>query len=230
MRILALVPARGGSKRLPDKNVRPLLGKPLIAWTIEPALQSGLFCDVLLSTDDEKIVAVGRDAGVLAPWLRPPALASDTASSVDVALHAVDWYEAQHGEVDGVMLLQPTSPFRSARSIAGSIALFGQDPASPVVSMTQALSHPAWTFHVEAGKLVPFLDWAETEKRSQDLVPAFVNDGAIYIISPKTLRLRRSFMDQNTRPYVIEDARESIDIDTPDDWYLAERIAKEIKI
>jgi CMP-N-acetylneuraminic acid synthetase len=229
MRILALVPARGGSKRLPGKNIRPLGGKPLIAWTIELALRTGLFCDVLLSTDDEDIAAVGRECGGLVPWLRPPELASDTASSVDAALHAVDWYESRFGELDGVMLLQPTSPFRSEKSIVESIALFRASGGSPVVSVTPAPSHPAWTFYVEDGRLAPFLDWAGMEKRSQDLTPAFVNDGSIYIISPKMLRARRSFMDENTRPYVIADARENLDIDNQEDWDLCEKMLNGLK-
>jgi CMP-N-acetylneuraminic acid synthetase len=229
MRILALVPARGGSKRLPGKNIRPLGGKPLIAWTLDPALRCGLFCDVLLSTDDEAIAAAGRQCGALVPWLRPPELASDTASSVDAALHAVDWYESRFGELDGVMLLQPTSPFRTEKSIAESIALFRAGSGSPVVSVTPAPSHPAWTFYLNDGVLTPFLDWAGMEKRSQDLAPAFVNDGSIYIISPKMLRARRSFMDENTKPYLIDNPRENLDIDSQEDWDQAEKMLEGLK-
>lgn len=229
MKILALVPARGGSKRLPGKNIRLLGDKPLIAWTIDQALQSGLFCDVLLSTDDEAIAAVGRQSGALVPWLRPPELASDTASSVDVALHAMDWYESQHGALDGVMLLQPTSPFRTERSLSESIQLFGDGSDGPVVSVIPAPSHPAWTFQVKDGRLAPFLDWAGMEKRSQDLPPAFVNDGSIYIIAPKTLRSRRSFVDENTRPYVIPNAGANVDIDSQEDWDLAVKILNDSK-
>lgn len=223
MKILALVPARGGSKRLPGKNIRFLGDKPLIAWTIDQAVQSGLFCDVLLSTDDEAIAVVGRQSGALVPWLRPPELASDTASSVDVALHALDWYELQHGAVNGLMLLQPTSPFRTEQSLSESIGLFCEGSRGPVVSVIPAPSHPAWTFQVKDGRLAPFLSWAEMEQRSQDLPPAFVNDGSIYIIAPETLRGHRSFVNENTRPYVNHGSA-NVDIDTEEDWDRAMKI------
>ena len=117
LRLLAIVPARGGSKRLPRKNVLLLGGKPLIAWTIDAARDSGCFVDVLVSTDDAEIADRARAHGALVPWLRPPEFATDTARSIDVVLHALDWYERERGAVAGMMLLQPTSPFRTAGKI-----------------------------------------------------------------------------------------------------------------
>jgi CMP-N,N'-diacetyllegionaminic acid synthase len=223
-KILALIAARGGSKRLPGKNVRILGGMPLIAWTIVPALESHLFCDVLVSTDDTSIADIAAGCGALVPWLRPGRLASDSASSVDVALHAVDWYEANRGHLDAIVFLQPTSPFRTIKSIRQSLRLFLSGNFRPVVSVVAAQSHPAWCFHIPGKYLSPVVSWQEANKRSQDLDPAFVMDGSIYIISPPLLRFQRSFIGPETLPYLIENADEALDIDTLADWYAAESI------
>ena len=117
MKILALITARGGSKRILRKNIRPLGGKPLIVWSINIAKDIAEIVDILVSTDDPKISEVAKNAGAMVPWLRPPELATDTASPVDVCLHALEWYEKENGKIDGLMLLQPTSPFRSRDTI-----------------------------------------------------------------------------------------------------------------
>lgn len=224
MNILAVIPARGGSKRLPGKNIRLLGGKPLIAWTIEPALQSGLFCDVLVSTDDPAIADVAKHYGAIVPWMRPKELATDTAGSVEVALHAIDWYESNKAPLDAIALLQPTSPFRTQKSMEESISLFIAGGRRPVVSMTPAESHPAWCFRLRENVIAPFLSWDEANKRSQDLEPAYVMDGCLYIISTNELRAIHSFITDHTIPYIIKTTREAIDIDTEDDWIAAENI------
>ncbi len=127
MRILAVIPARGGSKRLPRKNIRPLGGIPLIFWSINAAKGISEICDILVSTDDPEIAEVTKNTGALVPWLRPRELATDTAQSVDVCLHALEWYEKEKGKVDGLMLLQPTSPFRTRGSILRGIELFDKN-------------------------------------------------------------------------------------------------------
>jgi N-acylneuraminate cytidylyltransferase/CMP-N,N'-diacetyllegionaminic acid synthase len=225
-RILALIPARGGSKRLPGKNIRILGDKPLIAWTISSALQSGSFCDVLVSTDDQEIANIARQWGALVPWLRPPELATDVASSVDVALHALDWYEENYCKLDGIVFLQPTSPFRSLKTLQESLDLFLSIDEKPVVSVAPALSHPAWCFRIYQNTLIPFLGWEEANKRSQDLEPAFVTDGSVYITSPTLLRFRRSFIGDDVLPYVITNPDEVLDIDTLEDWKIAEELVQ----
>lgn len=221
MKILAVVPARGGSKRLPGKNIKVLGGRPLIAWTIEEARASDVLLDIVVSTDDEAIAEVARIHGASVPGLRPEQLASDTASSVDVVLHALDRYEAVHGEVDGVMLLQPTSPFRTRQSIRKALELFQAQPSRPVVSVCGAAAHPAWCFRLSDDSLEPFLGWDFLTRRSQDLPPAYTLDGSIYLISPALLRETRRFVMPGVVPMVITDAFESLDIDTPDDWDMA---------
>ena len=121
MKILALVLARGGSKRLPRKNSLPLGGKPLIQWSIDAAKGVEHIIDVMVSTDDKDIANISREGGALVPWLRPAHLATDESSSAESALHAVDWYESEKGPIDGLLLLQPTSPFRSKAMIKKGI-------------------------------------------------------------------------------------------------------------
>lgn len=228
-RLLAVVPARGGSKRLPRKNVLPLGGKPLIAWTIDMALESGCFMDVLVSTDDEEIADAARAAGAIVPWLRPSELATDTASSADVIAHALAWYERENGHVDAVLLLQPTSPFRSAESIRGAVQTYVEQTGPvcyPVVSVSPATTHPAWTFAWADGELQPSLGWESLGLRSQDLQPAYALNGAIYVIPAEDIRRGLPIVRPGVLPYVMTDSRESLDIDTVDDWALASYWAK----
>jgi len=222
MRILAVIPARGGSKRLPGKNIRPLGGKPLIAWSIDAAKDNANICDILVTTDDQPIADVSRAAGALVPWLRPIELASDTASSVDVALHALDWYEEANGKVDGLLLLQPTSPFRSRNTIARGIEVFRTRQQKTVLGVSPAASHPLWCFRVEDMKLRPYTGQVATNLRSQDLPPAYVVNGSFYLIKPETFRQCRSFVDDGALALVIDQPCESIDIDTAWDWKVAE--------
>ncbi|MBV6285938.1 cytidylyltransferase domain-containing protein [Pseudomonas aegrilactucae] len=221
MKILAIIPARGGSKRLPGKNIKLLDGRPLIAWTVEAALQSKVFVETIVSTDDPAIARVAQGFGAHVPGLRPAHLATDTAGSVEVVLQVLDDYEARHGEVEGVMLLQPTSPFRTVASIRQAVALFEGSNRRPVVSVCSATAHPAWSFKLEGDSLEPFLGWEQLTHRSQDLQPAFALNGSIYLISPGTLRQQRRFVGPGVLPLVIAEPIESLDIDTPDDWELA---------
>ena len=121
MKILAVVPARSGSKRLPGKNKLLLSGIPLIKWTLESARQVPEITDILISTDDPEIIQMCQGVDVLTPWLRPPELATNEAETIDVLLHAIDWYESEIGKLGGVMLLQPTSPFRKSETIRRAI-------------------------------------------------------------------------------------------------------------
>lgn len=222
MRILALVPARGGSKRLPGKNIRLLGGKPLIVWSIDAAKEISEICDILVSTDDPAIASVCEAASALVPWLRPAGLASDTASTVDTVLHALDWYEAQKGPVDGLLLLQPTSPFRTADSIKRAVAIFKKGLCQhPVVSVSPASCHPAWCFRLVEEGMQPFLGWENVNQRSQDLEAAYMLNGAIYIIAPMVLRKSLSLLTNDSRPFVMDNPIEGIDIDTELDWSMA---------
>ena len=223
MKILAIIPARQGSKRVPGKNIRNLGGKPLILWTLEIAKRLSRVCDTLISTDGQEIASIAKEAGGLVPWLRPEELSSDTATSLDVVLHAADWYESVRGSVDGLLLLQPTSPFRSAAEMEQGINTFSDNPDTSVVGVSPALNHPQWTFKIEGAQLVPFLGREGLKIRSQDLPPAYCINGTFYLISPQTLRRERSFFLAGSMPLISENPGSRIDIDTEEDGREAER-------
>ena len=224
MRILALITARGGSKRLPGKNIRLLGGKPLIAWSIDVAKDIPDICDILVTTDDPVIAEVCKAADAYVPWLRPSDLATDEANSVDVALHALDWYEAEKGPVDGLLLLQPTSPFRSNMTVRRSIELFGKSGYKPVLGISTTHMHPMWTLKMEGNYLAPFMQDHGLGIRSQDLPPAYFVNGSLYLIAPSELRACHSFVGDKTMPLLIESPHEGLDIDTEWDFKMAEFI------
>jgi len=224
MRILALITARGGSKRLPGKNIRLLGGKPLIVWSIDAAKNVPDICDILVSTDDLLIAKVCKEAGAYVPWLRPTELATDTASSVDVVLHALDWYETERGKVDGILLLQPTSPFRTQSTIQRGIELFSKYGYQSVLGVSPIHEHPMWTLRMDGDYLVPFIQEHGLNTRSQDLPPAYAVNGSFYLISPDELRVNHSFVGSKIIPLLIESPKEVIDIDTEWDFKLAEFI------
>lgn len=215
--MLALIPARGGSKGLPRKNVLPLAGKPLIAWSIEAALAAPTVRRVLVSTDDPEIAEVARQAGAEVPWLRPVELATDTATSLDVALHALDRDDPNRG---WLLLLQPTSPLRTANDIEAAAAL--REPGvDAVIGVCRALTHPALALREDAeGFVAPYIEGAYSTRR-QDLPAAWAINGAIYLVRAGALREERTFKPARTRPYQMPPER-SIDIDTAWDFAVAE--------
>lgn len=230
MKTLAIIPARGGSKRLPRKNIKPLDGLPLIAWTIRAARASQVFVDVLVSTDDAEIAAVAQQHGGKAPWLRPPELATDTAGAVDVMLHAVSqWESAQNQTVDAVCLLQPTSPFRRPRSLQGAMETFAAASGLSVIGVSPAATHPYWCMRLtDEGHLAPFSNAEGLSLRSQELPPVYEVNGALYLVRREHLFAAQSLYTKPYLPAIIADPVEALDIDTPFDWAVAERFAPDI--
>lgn len=217
MKTLALIPARGGSKGIPGKNIKSIAGKPLIAWTIEAALCSRLAASVVVSTDDEAIAEVSRAAGAQVPFLRPRSLATDTSPGIDTVFHAFE----QLPEFDAVMLLQPTSPLRSAGDIDECLNMAQSGDLDSVVSVAACETHPAWTYSLDgAGRLQPLLP-GSTATRRQDLPDAFALNGALYFARRPWLLARRALVAEDTRAYPMPVER-SLDIDTPWDWRIAE--------
>jgi N-acylneuraminate cytidylyltransferase len=211
-RVLALIPARGGSKGIPGKNIASLAGKPLIAWTIEVARASAHVDDVVLTTDDHAIAEVGRRYGASVPFMRPHALATDEASTMDAVFDALDRLPG----FDVVVLLQPTSPLRSTADIDACLALLDGAPAC--VSVRPATDHPYLTFRVDSkGVLSPYAEPnASQSLRRQDLPAAWCLNGAVYVADIQWLRAHRSFISALTVAYPMA-AERSIDIDTPAD-------------
>lgn len=223
MRILGVIPARGGSKGVPHKNIRPLAGKPLIVHTIEAARASRL-SKVIVSTDDESIAEVARRAGALVPFVRPADLASDSAKSMDVAIHALKTMEAEDAiQYDAVMLLQPTTPFRSVEDINNAIDKLSVNPeADSVISVVDVEGHhPARMKYIEDGRLVdpPFVEAYENQNR-QELRPMFIRNGAVYLTRRETL-LQRSYKGKVSLALIMP-GELSINIDTLRDFDLAE--------
>ncbi len=217
MSVLAVIPARAGSKGLPGKNIADLGGKPLIGWTIAAAHGATCIDRTILSSDGEAIIAVARALGCDVPFVRSADLASDTASSLDVVLDALS-------RVPGhthVALLQPTSPFRSAAHIDAAWAQMQTAGAESVVSVCEAAEPPYWMYGLTDGLLRPLLPLPGATRR-QDLPPAYVLNGAIYITSVARLLRARSFVDAGTVGYVMPRAA-SVDIDTMDDLEAARR-------
>ena len=221
MKILALILARGGSKRLPNKNILLLGEKPLINWSIDSAKFVSEICEIMVSTDSNQIKEVAKEAGAFVPWLRPDKLSSDESSSEDAAIHALDWYETNHGKVDGLLLLQPTSPFRTPTLIKEGIKLYSNFNLNTVIGVSPTHEHPNWTFKLKEGALTPLFDKNGLNMRSQDLEPAFIVNGSFYLISPKNLRKNKSFFIEPLTPLIINSKIESIDIDTEEDLHYA---------
>lgn len=225
MKILGLIPARGGSKGIPGKNIKPLGGKPLLQHTFEAAGNSRLLSKVILSSDEEEIIAAAEKIGLEVPFRRPDELAGDSTSSLEVIQHAARFYFEKGEKFDAVCLLQPTSPFRRDGLIDEAIEKFISGKFDSLVSVREVPAdyNPHWVFEPENGSLKIATGETEIISRRQDLPKAYHRDGAIYITKTEALIDQNSlygkkigYIDTTGDPYV--------NIDTPEDWKEAERI------
>jgi CMP-N-acetylneuraminic acid synthetase len=221
MRILGLIPARGGSKGVPRKNLASLAGKPLIQYTFDAALGSRELDDVLLSTDDEEIAEAGRRAGVAVPFLRPANLAEDATPMLAVVEHALDYVEGQGNRVGAVMVLQPTSPLRTSLHIDEAIHMYRKTRPPGVVSVCEVKEHPYELVALEDGHLRRAFHRPAAVSRRQDYPAFYYVNGAIYLISRETVAKERSLIPSGSIPYVM-DRRDSLDVDEPLDLQLVE--------
>jgi CMP-N,N'-diacetyllegionaminic acid synthase len=221
-KLLAIIPARGGSKRLPRKNVLDLAGKPLIAWTIDAALQSKYIDRIVVSTDDQEIADVSKQYGADIPFMRPDKLATDGATSVDVVLHLLDQLETDE-EYDYIILLQPTSPLRTTQNIDESVELLQSKNSDSVISVCKAEHSPLWCNTLpEDDDLCGFITESIVNKRSQDLEQYYRLNGAIYLCCINSLKKESTFfLKSNCLAYKMEQ-EQSVDIDTKVDFMLAE--------
>ena len=222
--ILALIPARGGSKGLPGKNLRPLAGHSLIEYAARVARESGIVDRAVLTTDAQEIAAEGRRVGLDVPFLRPADLASDDTPMKPVIGHALAALAAEGFRPEIVLLLQPTSPLRSAKHLRDAVRLLRESRADSVVSVVELPRHlsPDYVMRIEDGDLKPFLPEGAGVTRRQDARPAYVRDGTIYAFWTRTLLEQGSIYGAHCRPLIV-DAAESITIDTAEDWEAAER-------
>jgi len=211
--ILGLIPARGKSKELPKKNVRLLLGKPLIGWTINQALASKYLDKVIVSTDDMEIARISKKYGAEIPFLRPDKLAKDKAKMIDVIFHAIHWLESNGRPFDLMMLLQPTSPLRTAHDIDNSIKLLFNKDANAIVSVSRCNHNPYWSNTLpENGCMKNFIKPKFMNKNRQELPAYYSLNGAIYLSYCEYLKKQKSFMGEETFAYIMPKER-SIDID-----------------
>ena len=223
MSIVGIIPARGGSKGIPGKNIAPCAGRPLLAYTAAAALGARHLDRVVLSTDDEAIALVGKSLGVEVPFLRPAALSSDAASSLGVIVHALDWLEGQGETVEGIVLLQPTSPLRNAIQIDAAVERFRATAADTLVSVMEVPHrfHPESVMRIEDDALLPLKTLGEMVLRRQDLPKLYARNGpAILILKPVQIR-SGSLYSGRTVAYEMS-AKDSLDIDTPADLAFAD--------
>lgn len=210
--VLAIIPARGGSKGVPRKNIREIGGQPLIAWTIKAAQESRYIDRLILSSDDSEIISVAHSFGCEAPFVRPAELAQDGTPGIDPVLHALKACPRH----DYVVLLQPTSPLRKRCDIDGCIEKTVMCKANACVSVAEAEQNPYWMYRIDvAGHLSPLLE-GEAITRRQDLPKAYVVNGAVYVAKCEWLLRNQTFLNSETIAYLMPSER-SLDIDTERD-------------
>lgn len=226
MKLLFVIPARGGSKGIPHKNIKPIGGKPLICHAIDQARSFVKDEDICVTTDDREIIQVVEDYGLKVPFVRPAELATDTAGSNEVILHALSHYEQQGKEYDAIVLLQPTSPFRDISHIKDTLGVYSSD-MDMTVTVKEAKANPYYNCFEENsdGYLKLSKDSGEFHRR-QDVPKVWEYNGAVYVINPSSLK--KMSMSQFTKVKKCEmDEIHSVDLDTMLDWKIAELLLKE---
>jgi len=219
-RCLAVIPARAGSKGLPGKNLLPLGGKPLIAWSIEAALASRYLDQVIVSSEDAEILAIAREWGAATPFVRPAELADDDTPGIDVVLHACQVLCGY----DYVVFLQPTSPLRTTADIDRAIELSEECGAPACVSVTKADKSPYWMYYLDSAcHMAPVMDASQRPTLRQALPEVYALNGAVYVARVDWLLRTRSFLTPETAAYVMPRER-SVDIDTALDFKIAEAL------
>jgi CMP-N,N'-diacetyllegionaminic acid synthase len=228
MRILGIIPARGGSKGVPGKNIKLLNGKPLLQYTAEIALESKYLTSVILSSDDKQIITVAKSLGIQVPFLRPDELALDTTPTIDAIIHALQWYENHAVFFDAVCLLQVTSPFRTVEFLDKSIEKFITSGCDSLVSV-QKVPHeynPHWTFEVNLeGTLKIATGEDQIINRRQELPDAYHRDGSIYITKTEVLLQKHSLYGKSIS-FIETPPEFYVNIDTLGDWEKAEQMIK----
>ena len=223
-RVLAIVPARGGSKGVPGKNVKPLAGRTLLDYAAFAARHSGVIDRIVLSTDSAEIADAGRRAGLEVPFMRPAVLAKDDTPMLPVIQHAVEALAADGWTTDVIVLLQPTSPLRRPSHVRDAVTLLRETKADSVVSVIELPRHlsPDYVMRIDNGTLRPFLDEGERVTRRQDARPAYSREGTVYTCWRTTLERWGNIYGERCQPLIL-DAADSLSIDSPDDWAEAER-------
>ena len=226
-KILAIIPARGGSKGVPRKNIKDLDGKPLIAYTIEAAKKSKYIDRIVVSTEDEEIADVSKKNGGEVPFLRPTQLSQDNSPTIDCVIHMVNWLNEKENYVpDYVCLLQCTSPLRTYEDIDRTIEKAMNLEVDGAVTVCEAEVNPYWTNIFDGNKLEYFIEEGRQITRRQDLPKIYSVNGAVYVIKTNILLEKRTFETENITGYIMN-SESSIDIDNELDFKFAEILIKE---
>lgn len=231
IRVLGLIPARGGSKGLPRKNIRLLGEKPLLQYTVESAAAAQLISRVILSTDDEEIAEIGRHLGLEVPFIRPEELAQDDTPMLAVAQHAVRFVVDEGDDFDALCILQPSSPFRRPQIIDACIELLARKDADAVVTILPVPSkyNPHWVYFKDENGLIHLSTGSpDPIPRRQDLLPAFHREGSVYVARKDVVLYQNSLYGNRLLGYLVTNEL-SVSIDTPEDWKAAERLLKRIE-
>ena len=226
--LLFLVPARGGSKGVPKKNIAEIAGKPLLAWSINAALKCRHSGRVIVTTESEEIAQIARAWKAEVPFMRPEELSGDEIPSLWPALHALQWLSDNEAfKPDYLVLLQATSPLREARDIDAAIDLAMAKNADAVVSVSPVSCHPYWTKKLDVdGRMADFISLDKPTSRRQNLPNAFGLNGAIYLIKPEVLAAQKTWYPPSTFAYVMPTER-ALDVDTPWDVRLADMVLRD---
>ncbi|WP_423818446.1 acylneuraminate cytidylyltransferase family protein [Salinimicrobium sp. TIG7-5_MAKvit] len=230
MKILGLIPARGGSKGIPGKNIKSLGGKPLLQYALESAKNSELLSKVILSSDDPKIIAVAEEIGLEVPFRRPTALAADDTPTLNVVKHALNYFAQKGQNFDAVCLLQVTSPFRRNGLIDAAIEQFSKGKFDSLISVREvpAKFNPHWIFEQNNGQLAIATGEKEIISRRQDLPKVYHRDGAIYITKTEVLQKQNSLYG-NKIGFIDTTGDPHVNIDTPADWEKAGKLLTMIR-
>lgn len=225
--MIALIPARGGSKGVPRKNIRELGGIPLIAHTIRAALGAECIDRVVVTTDDQEIADVARQYGAEVPFLRPDYLASDTAVAPDVYIHAAEFLrDNDNANIDSFMVLLPTAPFRASKHICEAVELFNRTGATTLVSVKEAEIPPSWYLSDSENGRIKTCNFGmsiDSTNNRQFAPKYYICNGAIYILNYALLKEKKTYFCDNTVPYVMS-ANDSVDIDNIEDFEYAEYV------
>lgn len=228
--VLIIIPARGGSKGIPRKNIKSLNGKPLIYYAIYTARAITTDDNICVSTDDVEIKSVVENYGLEVPFLRPQELSTDTAGTYEVLLHALDYYEKQGKHYDIILLLQTTSPFRTAEQVKEALALYDRSQADMVVSVKECPANPYYNvFEENSDGFLHVCKGNGNIFRRQDAPKVYEYNGAIYIMDAEKLKTTHMHKMQKRVKYIM-DAQSSFDLDTMQDWEMAEMILKTSKL
>ena len=229
MNILAIIPARGGSKGIPRKNIKLLAGKPLIAYSIEVAIKSKFINKIVVSTDDDEIAQISKNYNSEVV-MRPKEMAKDDSPTIDSVIHVLNFMGKKEYFVDLVVLLQPTSPLRTQKDVDNAIKLFikNKDKCDSLVSVCEFEHSPYWGLKVESEYLKPIFGNKYLKTRRQELPKSFIPNGAIFISTPKKLKEFKTFYSPRTLSYIMP-AEKSIDMDSQMDFMLAQLILEEEK-